>query len=117
MTFPSPVTEEARIQVRVRADIAKLVPAFLDNRRREVAAIPAALRSREYGRIRGWSRSMADTAGAYGFPTIAEIGRAMESAAKVADGVTIKAWADKLASYLSTVEVVCDERATPLPMS
>jgi HPt (histidine-containing phosphotransfer) domain-containing protein len=106
MTSSSPIEEEARIQVRVRPDIANLVPAFLDNRRREVTAIPGALQANDYGRIRSWAHNMAGTGGAFGFPTITEIGRAMEAAAKAVDGVTIKACADKLADYLRRVEVL-----------
>jgi HPt (histidine-containing phosphotransfer) domain-containing protein len=106
MTSSPVVTEEARIRVRVRADIADLIPAFLDNRRREVTAIPGALQANDYGRIRSWAHNMAGTGGAFGFPTITEIGRAMETAAKAADGVTIRLCMDKLADYLRRIEVI-----------
>lgn len=106
MTSSPVATEEARIRVRVRADIADLIPAFLDNRRREVTAIPGALQANDYGRIRSWAHNMAGTGGAFGFPTITEIGRAMETAAKAADGVTIRLCMDKLADYLRRIEVI-----------
>lgn len=106
MTSSTPVAEEARIRVRVRADLAELVPAFLDHRRREVASLPAALQASEYGRIRGWAHNMAGTGGAFGFQPITEIGRAMEAAAKAADGVTIRSCTDRLADYLRRIEVL-----------
>jgi HPt (histidine-containing phosphotransfer) domain-containing protein len=115
MSSSNRITEEARIRVRVRADIADLVPAFLDNRRREVIAIPGAVQANDYGRIRSWAHNMAGTGGAFGFPTITEIGRAMETAAKVADGVTIGLCVDKLADYLRRIEVVWDKCAVPQP--
>jgi HPt (histidine-containing phosphotransfer) domain-containing protein len=106
MTSSTLVAEEARIRVRVRADIANLVPAFLDNRRREVPAIAAALQAGDYGRIRTWAHNMAGTGGAFGFQPITEIGRVMEAAAKATDALTVKACTDKLADYLRRLEVI-----------
>ena len=106
MTSPNPVAGEARIRVSVRADIADLVPAFLDKRRREVPAIAAALQAGDYGRIRTWAHNMAGTGEAYGFQPITAIGRAMEAAAMAADGTTIRSCTDNLADYLRRVEVI-----------
>jgi HPt (histidine-containing phosphotransfer) domain-containing protein len=102
------VPEEAPIRVRVRADIANLVPAFLDNRRREVTAIPAALQAGDYDMIRVLAHNMAGTGVAFGFQSITEIGHAMETAAKASDGVTIKVCADKLVDYLRRIELLDD---------
>ncbi|HEY3323028.1 MAG TPA: Hpt domain-containing protein [Planctomycetota bacterium] len=106
MTSSNPVADDTRIPVRVRADIADLVPAFLDSRRREVAAIPDALQAADYSQIRSWAHNMAGTGSAFGFHFITEIGRAMEAASKAADAMTINACADKLAKYLNRIEVI-----------
>ena len=95
-----------RIVVYVDSDLEDLIPMSLDNRHRDVDDIRRLLREGNMGEIRRLGHSMKGSGGGYGFDEISEIGRDMEEAAKGGNMEEIEKLNNRLAEYLSVVEVV-----------
>jgi HPt (histidine-containing phosphotransfer) domain-containing protein len=79
---------------------------FLENRHKDVDDIRRLLREGNMGEIRRLGHSMKGSGGGYGFDEISEIGRDMEEAAKDGNMEEIEKLNNRLAEYLSVVEVV-----------
>ena len=71
-----------KIIVHVDHDLADLIPGYLANREKDMAAINEALGKKDMDTIRIIGHSMKGSGGGYGFETITDIGRIMEKAAK-----------------------------------
>ena len=99
---------EAPIVVRVDPDLADLVPGFLENRRKDAAAIEVALQQGDYETIRILGHDMKGSGGGYGFDGISDIGRLLEQAAKDRDVDAIQRQAADLLHYLNHLQVNWD---------
>ncbi|MGH7791897.1 MAG: Hpt domain-containing protein [Thermodesulfobacteriota bacterium] len=97
---------ENGVVVYVDPDLEDLIPMFLENRHRDVEEIRKLLREGGVEEIRRLSHSMKGSGGGYGFYEVSEIGRDMEEAANSGDAEKIENLNDRLAKYLSVVEVV-----------
>jgi len=95
-----------RVVVYVDSDLEDLIPMFLENRHKDVDDIRRLLREGNMGEIRRLGHSMKGSGGGYGFDEISEIGRGIEEAAKVGNMEEIEKLNNRLAEYLSVVEVV-----------
>jgi|GEM_PF-2689981 len=92
--------------VEIDSDIAELVPGFLNNRKKDAEKISELIAEGKFSEIRIIGHSMAGSAGAYGFPEIGKMGRAIETAALASRTEDIKSANSKLSEYLSAVIVV-----------
>lgn len=106
MNQQSPSDE--RIVVHADPDLADLIPGFLENRRKDVAAMLGALDKSDLQTVRVLGHSMKGSGGGYGFDAITEIGGALEQAANSADREGMRRQIDKLSTYLDQVEVMYD---------
>ncbi|MGE3774055.1 MAG: Hpt domain-containing protein [Gammaproteobacteria bacterium] len=97
-----------RIRVNIDPDIEDLIPGFLNNRRKDVEQIRAALAGRDFATIRLLGHSMKGAGGGYGFDPITDYGAALEQAALREDVAAIDAALAALADYLARVEPVFD---------
>jgi HPt (histidine-containing phosphotransfer) domain-containing protein len=95
-----------KIVVTVESELKELVPGFLQNRRESIEDMLVALEREDYEALRILGHNMKGTGSGYGFDTITDIGRSLESAAKTGDAGEIKKLAEELSDYLSRVEVV-----------
>ena len=94
-----------RVRVRVNSSLAELVPGFLENRRRDVEAIAAALKHADYENVRILGHNMKGTGAGYGLNRITEIGASLEQAAGRREPEEIRARAAELARYLDGLHV------------
>ena len=94
------IEEHTAAAVRMDADIATLVPAFLENRRRDLDAIPSALARSDYESVRILGHNMKGSGAGYGFNRITEIGASLEQAALCREPDEIRAGAAELRLYL-----------------
>ena len=94
-----------RVRVRVDSSLAELVPGFLENRRRDVEAIAAALKHADYENIRFLGHNMKGSGAGYGLNRITEIGASLEQAAGRREPEEIRARAAELARYLDGLHV------------
>ncbi len=95
-----------RIVVQVDPDLEKLVPRYLENRRKDILSIENALKAGEYETIRILGHSMKGSGGGYGFALIADLGALLEQAATTSNPAEITEVLARLSDYLQRVEVV-----------
>ena len=108
MTQGSDGNKVAKVLVKVDPDLADLIPGFLENRRKDITAMLAALDRGDFETVRILGHSMKGAGGGYGFNAVTEIGAALEQAAKNQDRGTVRALVDGLGAYLDRLEVVCE---------
>jgi HPt (histidine-containing phosphotransfer) domain-containing protein len=106
VTEPPSDHPNGRIVVRIDADIAELVPTFLENRRKDVTNLRAAIVSRDFRTLQLRGHSMKGAGGGYGFDRISEIGAELETCARTEDLDCASRWVDELEAFLDRVEVV-----------
>jgi len=106
MSEPPPVPPV----VEVDAWMIALVPRFLDNRRKDVAALKAAVASADRAAVAAIGHRLKGDAGSYGFTTLAEIGARIERAAYGRELTAARECAGEIATYIASVQVVCRDR-------
>lgn len=92
--------------VHVKADLKEIIPGYLANRRRDIAAIGDALKSCDYEFIKVKGHNIAGTGGWYGFTTITDMGYAIQQAALERNDDEIRHLLDRFQAFLDRVEVV-----------
>lgn len=108
MTTKGDMPREERILVRVASEIAELIPGFLQNRRKDIAAMLDAVQRGDFETVRVLGHSMKGAGGGYGFDAITEIGAALEQAAKQRNAAEIRDRVNELSRYLDRVEVISE---------
>lgn len=103
-----PVIQPERIVVRVSPAFIDLVPAFLDNTRRETAVVRAALEQGDWETARLLGHRLRGSGGVYGFHRVSELAAAIQDAAVARNAVAALARAADLEDYLRRVRVVPD---------
>ncbi|MFA5181776.1 MAG: Hpt domain-containing protein [Syntrophales bacterium] len=106
MTARANDNHEERIVVSVDEDLQDLIPGYLENRLKDIAAIQASLAQGDYEAIRSLGHKMKGSGGGYGFDEITNIGQAMEEAAKTGNKEEIVRQAEALKTYLEQVDIV-----------
>ena len=86
-------------------EIAPLVPAFIDNRKAEVAMYRHALADGDYGRIQSSAHKMKGTGRGYGLDVVSRIGGELEVAAHEQDIERAARLIDELDAYLQRVRI------------
>jgi CheY-like chemotaxis protein len=93
------------VHVQLDPDLAELIPAYLENRRRDVEAIAVALAHADYENVRTLGHNMKGSGAGYGLNRISEIGASLEQAAIHQELANISANAAELAGYLDGLRV------------
>ena len=70
-----------KVTVYVDRDLEEIVPGFLENRRKDAAALAAALQGHDLKTVRVLGHRMKGDGGGYGFQEISRIGDVLEQAA------------------------------------
>jgi HPt (histidine-containing phosphotransfer) domain-containing protein len=96
------------ILVRANPKFADLIPGFLQNRRKDVIAMLAALDRGDFETVESLGHGMKGAGGSWGFQAITDIGAALEQAAERADADALRNWVGELSRYLERVEIVSD---------
>jgi CheY-like chemotaxis protein/HPt (histidine-containing phosphotransfer) domain-containing protein len=94
------------VQVTPPPAIADLVPRYLENRRREIGLLNAALESGDFAQIRQLAHGMKGSGAGYGFPELTALGRRLEAAAITGEESQVQEALRALATYLERVEIV-----------
>ncbi len=95
-----------KVTVSIDPDLEPLIPGFLDNRRKDVETLTAALNAGEFATVQSTGHSLKGVGGGYGFALISEIGAELENAAKSQDAGAVQAQINTLQDYLDNIEVV-----------
>ena len=91
---------------RVPAGVADLIPAFLENRHKEVAELRALLAAEDFERIVELSERMIGVGTPFGFEHITNLSRIIRECASANDSATLAHLVDDLANYLRIVKIV-----------
>ena len=83
----------------------ELVSEYLDDCRKGLFALNAALIASDHERARVFGHQMKATGSPYGFPSLTGFGAAIEEAAMKKDTPELDRLFDQLEEYLSTVEI------------
>ena len=85
----------------IDAELAALVPVYLEARRRDLDTLRARLAQRRWEEIRRIGHKMAGTGTTYGLGDVSHLGGALEVAAQAADASAIGALLDELQTTLA----------------
>lgn len=94
------------LTVLIDPGLEEIVPGFLENRRRDVQTLEAALHQNDLKTIHIIGHRMKGDGGGYGFDAISMMGAALEQAAARADRVAIQRHTAELLDFLARVTVV-----------
>jgi CheY-like chemotaxis protein len=97
---------EERPVASVDASLKELIPAYLENRSKDVETLRRALENGDFSGIRNLAHKIKGSGGGYGFDRITTIGAAMEQAAAEADRGAIERAIADLHQYVEQVEIV-----------
>ena len=89
----------------VERSIHDLVPAFLNNRQREVETLRHALVMSDFEIVRQVGHRMRGVGGSYGFDFITLLGRRLEHCSGVRDTVLLGELLEEYAEYLANVQI------------
>lgn len=85
----------------IRAELAKLVPAYVAARRRDAIELRSLLADHRLDEMRRIAHRMKGTGTSYGLPEITRLGGALETAAESADDNALRALLDHLEAALA----------------
>ena len=100
-----------KIVVHASADLAEIVPPYLENRRRDIAGADLFGACPDLELARSLGHKMKGTGTSFGLTEVSRLGAELEAAAKRGDASAVRSVATALATYLRNVEVVCDAAA------
>ena len=106
MTTGPNANEANALTVHIDPGLEEIVPGFLENRRRDVQTLEAALQQNNLAQIHIIGHRMKGDGGGYGFDVISMLGAALEQAAARADRVAIQRLTAELLDFLARVTVV-----------
>lgn len=102
---PAPPSGD-RIVVTADPEFADLIPAFLDNCRREASAMKQALERADFPAIAAASHKLTGAGASFGFRPLSDESRLIEAAAKSSDAAGVRTHLEAIRLYLETVSVV-----------
>ena len=95
------------LEASIPAGVEDLVPAFLQNRRKELDALKAAVATRDFATVLHIDHRMKGVGEPYGFPTISLIGVDLDGAVQRADMRRLLELVKQYATYLGGVRIHC----------
>lgn len=93
------------IQVEISRDLEDIAPIFLENRKKDVGTLRAAVSAKDFSTLQALGHRMKGDGGGYGFDTISEIGAGLENAAKLNDLDALEKHIAALEDFLKRVSV------------
>ena len=92
--------------VYIDPDFIDLIPFFLESRHKEIVIIRECIEKADLKEAQRLGHGMKGAGGGYGFQEISSIGKSIEEAAKAGNTEEIERALERLAEYLSVVEVL-----------
>jgi HPt (histidine-containing phosphotransfer) domain-containing protein len=108
----SPDPTAVRFTVTIDEEFRPMIPRFMENRTKELAAMQEALTRHDYENIRRLAHGLKGAGGSYGFDGLTALAHDLEQAAKAADETGVASGVSAIAAYLAGVEVTfatCDQ--------
>jgi HPt (histidine-containing phosphotransfer) domain-containing protein len=96
---------EDAYNVKVAKDLEDLIPVFMNNRRKEVDTLRAALAAGDFEQLRQLGHRMRGVGVSYGFDHVSVLGKHIEDGARSGDKAALQASIDEYHDYLSRVQI------------
>lgn len=96
---------DTRHTVLIDRQFEELMPAFMENRRKDLHALRVALQSDDLEGLRLLGDRIKSVGGSYGFVRVAALGRLIEDSAKKANRAALHTLVEQYAQYLGAVEI------------
>lgn len=91
--------------VQVSADLADLIPRYLENRHDDLAFARQLLAAQDFYMLAGMAHRIRGSASSYGFNDLGEIASAIEDAAERQDKQAVETQLTALEQFLASVEI------------
>jgi HPt (histidine-containing phosphotransfer) domain-containing protein len=92
-------------EAHVPAELADLVPEFLNNRKAQLQALRQALQARDFERLSDQANSMIGVGSPYGFPDVSALGKRLDRSARERDAASAADLVELYAEYLANVRI------------
>ena len=96
---------DASYDVVVQEEVWDLIPTFMENRKKELATLRAAMTDRDFEQLRLVAHRLKGVGASYGFFLISALGKELEDSARVENLTSIAHTLDIYEDYLSKVRV------------
>jgi HPt (histidine-containing phosphotransfer) domain-containing protein len=96
----------AKKTIQVDPDLKDIIPAYLENRRKDLAAMPALLKEENFEALRIMGHKMRGSGGGYGLDFLTELGAKLEAAGETKNPGAIEAQLKELREFLESLEIV-----------
>ncbi|MFO0699899.1 MAG: Hpt domain-containing protein [Nitrospira sp.] len=106
MTPPQSPQAHTPIRVEISSDLEDIVPTFLENRKKDLQRLQAAVASQDFATLQTLGHRMKGDGGGYGFDAISAIGARLETAAKQQDLPLSEQLIAELEDFLNRVIVL-----------
>ncbi|CAI2719305.1 Hpt domain-containing protein [Nitrospina watsonii] len=104
MNPPNPKTD--KIAVHISEDLKPLIPGYLADRRRDLQRMGVLFEADDLAAIQEIAHMLKGSGASYGFDQLTVLGDELEMAAAGNQSKPVKSLLDRLANYLSRLEVV-----------
>ena len=98
--------EQDEIVVRIDATIRDIIPDFLQHRAENVTMLFSALEAGDFDAVRQIGHDIEGSGGAFGFKTMASLGRSLRLAGTDEVHGEVRSLAEELASYIARLKIV-----------
>jgi HPt (histidine-containing phosphotransfer) domain-containing protein len=99
------MTEPDKIIVKIDIDLKDLIPGYIENRRKDIHNLQAAILQKDYNAIRFIGHGMKGSGSGYGFDQISELGHMLELSGKEEAGEEAAAHTKQLTEYIERLVV------------
>jgi len=100
---------ETKHTVVIAKELEELIPAFLENRRRDGEALKTLLLSDDFEGLRLLGDRIKGVAGSFGFVRTAAIAKTIEDKARQRNRAALYTLVEEYARHVAAIEVVCKE--------
>ena len=93
------------IVISVEKDLEDLIPAYMSNRKKEVATLRALLATGDFEQLHGIGHRMKGVGEPYGFNKVSSLGKLIQDSAKTRDRFGLETCINEYADYLARVQI------------
>lgn len=92
-------------KVKIAKDLQDLIPTYLNNRKKELDTLRAALAAADFEQLRQLGHRMRGVGNSYGFERVSSLGKEIEDGARSGDKASLEAHIAAYGEYLSKLQV------------
>jgi HPt (histidine-containing phosphotransfer) domain-containing protein len=102
------VSRDKNKSVKIDSDLREIVPLYLKNVKRDVIQMKEAARIGDFGLLGHLGHQMKGVASSYGFPSLAELGAALELSSLAREGSKVHELVSSISKYIDNIEITYD---------